>query len=139
MTRESSRFDLADLVAGFAEDVFEYDDAQVDADLVDAGENPEDVARRMRSAIGRALLQDARTQINTENRTQAHREGEGAVLAFAPGVARAKLAEIVGRDPAAHPELTMAARKGAFLSDKDAESQLEDLIELGVVSREDLE
>lgn len=126
---------IHELASALAEDVFEMDIGAVDAELLAAGYQPEDATGKVRAVIARAIFGKARAQLA---KAPAHVPESGTLLRFGPGEARAKLDAIVNRDPAAFPELTMAARKGQSISDADAASQLEDFLELGIIGPDDL-
>lgn len=126
---------IHELASALAEDVFEMDIGAVDAELLAAGYQPEDATSKVRAVIARAIFGKARAQLA---KAPVHVPESRTLLRFGPGEARAKLNAIVNRDPAAFPELTMAARKGQSISDADAASQLEDFLELGIIGPDDL-
>lgn len=91
----------------------------------------------------RALFQLAKTKMAkgrleaAKKGLTAHRSKEmGKVLPFEMTKARQLVARFAANDSELQGRLTMAARKGEELSDQDIQGIIEDMIELGILSKD---
>lgn len=136
MTREKMDDSFFELMSELADDVFLYSEEEVNAQLRELGMSPDDVVKSTKALFGKAMLRHASAKV-ISNKEIASISASNVFL-FPPGAAKAKLEELISRDPSAFPELTLAARKGSSISEEDARSQLEDLIAVGAIKLEDL-
>lgn len=140
MNKDTMSDKLFDLMSTLADDIFMMSEDEVDAELHERGFDPEEVVKSTKMLLAKSLLRYSSAHLISEKKmAEMTRSATATIIEFAPGAAKAKLEEIVNRDPAAFPELTMAARKGTSISDADARSQLEDLVAVGAIKIEDLQ
>jgi hypothetical protein len=138
MNKDTMDDNFFEAMSRLADDIFLFTEDEIDAELRDLGFDPDDVATNMKTLLGKAMLRHSSAHVISERKIAAP-SVTATIIDFAPGAAKAKLEEIVNRDPEAFPELTMAARKGTSISDADARSQLEDLVSVGAIKIEDLQ
>jgi hypothetical protein len=86
---------------------------------------------RARAACARKALETARTEL------AAWRSDSGRKPGLSRDTARARFERLRSGDPDLASRMTMAARKGEGLSDRDFEGVLDDLSELDRLERED--
>lgn len=139
MNRDTMDDKLFDLMSTLADDIFLMSEEEVDAELRELGYDPDEVVKSTKILLGKSILRYSARLVSEKKIADTTLSATATILEFAPGAAKAKLEELVNRDPEAFPELTMAARKGTSISDADARSQLEDLVSVGAIKIEDLQ
>lgn len=140
MNKDKMDDSLFEAMSRLADDIFLFDEDEIDSELRELGFTPDEVAKNMKTLLGKTMLRHSSARVVSDREMSGivSLSVTSTIVAFAPGAAKAKLEEIVGRNPDAFPELTMAARKGSSISDADARSQLEDLVAVGAIKIEDL-
>ncbi|WP_198404987.1 hypothetical protein [Cereibacter sphaeroides] len=121
----------------FVEDLMSLSDEEILAEAREDGRDPEAFASRMRARFEQVRIASRKTRMAAAKAgVSAARRQETphppAVIDMAS--ARARLRQAIDRNPAG---LTMAARNESELSDADVLSQLQDLMELGVIDPQD--
>lgn len=137
MNKDKMDDNFFDTMALIADDVFLLSEEEVDAELRELGIDPDVVAKTSKILVGKSIMKSTSARLKSQNEMHVVSDASN-VIEFSPSGAKAKLAEIISRDPNAFPELTMAARKGTSISDADAQSQIEDLLAVGAITIDDL-
>lgn len=139
MNKDTMNDKLFDIMSTLADDVLLMSEEEVDAELLEIGLDPDEVVTSTKTLLGKSILRYSSARLISEKKmADVALPATATIIEFAPGAAKAKLEELVNRNPEAFPELTMAARKGSSISDADARSQLEDLVSVGAIKIEDL-
>lgn len=120
------------LADALADDILNVPDedilAEADEDYGDSAK----LAAETRALFERAKLEAGKARLAAAKKAvTAARRQEGAVVSIDPAEGRRRYNEIVARDSTLSAKLTMAARKGEGESERDIESAIEDLAELG--------
>ncbi|GIK48871.1 MAG: hypothetical protein KJZ75_15395 [Hyphomonadaceae bacterium] len=134
---DKERIALSRLANALTDDILSASDDDILADLRETGEDPAKNADDMRALFEKTVL------IANKKRLSAAKAGAAAVreVFAAPvspavdiGVARARLRQII-EAPGRTQKVTLAARKESEMSDSDVLGMLDDLVELGILSR----
>ncbi|MDA8052354.1 MAG: hypothetical protein M0002_20520 [Rhodospirillales bacterium] len=130
MTNKKSHRDALDrLTAALVENILSTSDEEIIGEAQDDHEVPADAAAGVRALSEKAAMLAAKNRLAAARLAVANdrrRPAGGSPLD--PAEARRRLERILSQDP----NLTLAARKGQGLSDKDVLGMLEDLEELGI-------
>ena len=134
---DKERVALSRLANALTDDILSASDDDILADLRDAGEDPAKNADDMRALFEKTVL------LANKKRLSVAKAGAASVReVFAPPVssavdimdARARLRRII-EAPSGAQKVTLAARKESEMSDSDVLGMLDDLVELGILSR----
>lgn len=132
---QEALFRLADILVA---DVLEMSDEEIVAEAKEDGADAAQEARatqalfeRTVAAQGKATLAAAKAAARSASRSEA------TVADIDREKARRKYDAILAGDRSLAEKMTLAARKGEGTSERDIESALEDLIELGALDDED--
>lgn len=134
---DKERIALSRLANALTDDILNASDEDILAELQDAGGDPAKNADDMRALFEKTVL------LANKKRLSAAKAGAASVReVFAPpvssavdiGAARARLRKIIETPGGAH-KVTLAARKESEMSDSDVIGMLDDLVELGILSR----
>lgn len=134
---DKERIALSRLANALTDDILSASDDDILADLRETGEDPAKNADDMRALFEKTVL------IANKKRLSAAKAGAASVreVFAAPvspavdiGAARARLRQII-EAPGGTQKVTLAARKESEMSDSDVLGMLDDLVELGVISR----
>ena len=108
------------------------------AEAEEDGIDPARLAGELRKVFERTVTEAGKAKLATARREAANAERSGArVLRIDHTDARHRYDAMIAQDPKLTAELTLAARKGEGQSDRDIDSAIEDLAELGAFGEED--
>ncbi len=140
---QDARRQLRRLTERMADDIFAMTDDELLAELREAGENVDDLARRGDEAIARGMAESGRRKLAAARegyKAASSRERDGSVCASnvitLPLAEKRKILEsFAANDAELRAKLTMAARHGddGDISEKDLNSLLEDLRDVGAI------
>lgn len=134
---DKERIALSRLANALTDDILSASDDDILAELQEAGEDPAKNADELRALFEKTVL------LANKKRLSAAKVGAASVreVFAAPGssavnirAARARLRQIIEAPSGAH-KVTLAARKESEMSDSDVLGMLDDLVELGILSR----
>lgn len=133
---DSHRQHVDRLLEALTKDLFETRDEDLYRELREAGEEPVDVARHVRSLaaaafaeVGLRRLAEARAQLDRVRSLRSQ-----APVTRLPLIEKdAILRQFAANDKPLQERLTMAARNGGSLSESEMNSVLLDLVELGAI------
>lgn len=138
--KKKEREALDRLADALADDILSASDEDI---LAEADEDHGDYAKlaaearglfeRAKQEAGKARLAAAKKAVT------AVRRQDSIVISIDPAEDRRRYNAIVARDSTLSAKLTMAARKGEGQSERDIESAIEDLAELGALKDDDEE
>jgi len=137
MTNDTSeaKLQLERLRDALVEDILNTADEEILAEATENYSDPDAVADRMRDLVNRAIL-DAGKAAMAKARSAVRedaRQSTSNVVHLPVERKRALVNKALSDDPGLSQKLTAAARKGEELSERDLDSILEDLRELGVI------
>lgn len=139
MTGNNSGSDpLASAIDMLVQDILEMSDEELLREVKERGEDPKEIAERMRALFGKAIAVQGRQRLAAaRSAVNADASRRATSMNRDPAAARRRLDSIMQRFPGTAAKLTMAARKGNGLSDNDVLSMLEDLEELGITGEDE--
>lgn len=134
MNSKYTRDALDRLTDALVEEILETSDDDLIAEIEAEGDDPKTIADYMRSLYERAFSNTAKTKlIAAKAAVEQQRKTTAPVVCMSNIDARKKFNSIVERRPNLMKKLTLAARNGEELSDRDIQGFLEDLNELGAL------
>jgi hypothetical protein len=128
------------LIGTLAEDTLETPDNEIIAEVVEDYGDPSVIADRMRAVIDKATLASGKAKMaQAKEAVQAYRKRAGAIGTHQMTLTQKRqlVERAIARDRSLEEKLTLAARKGEVLSERDIDGMLEDLRELGALDEED--
>lgn len=134
---DKERIALSRLANALTDDILSASDDDILAELREAGEDPARNADDMRGLFEKTVLLANKKRLNAAKAGAASvREVFPAPVSSAAdiGAARARLRQIIEAPCGTH-KVTLAARKESEMSDSDVLGMLDDLVELGILSR----
>ena len=134
---DKERIALSRLANALTDDILSASDDDILAELREAGEDPARNADDMRALFEKTVLLANKKRLNAAKAGAASvREVFAAPVSSAVdiGAARARLRQIIEAPGGTH-KVTLAARKESEMSDSDVLGMLDDLLELGILSR----
>ena len=128
-TKERDALDrLADALV---DDILNASDEDILAEITEEQGDPEKLAAELRALFERTVLEAGRAKLAAARQAAAEARRKGAVvLTIDPAGARRRHERMTA-------EPTLAARKGRGQSERDVDSAIEDLAELGAFDEED--
>jgi hypothetical protein len=119
------------LADGLVDDILNASDEDILAELTEEHGNPARLAAEMRALFERTALEGGKAKLAAARQAAAEARHKGiTVLSIDPAEARRRYERMT-------PKLTLAARKGEGQSERDVDSSIEDLAELGAFDEED--
>lgn len=126
---------LADVLV---DDILTSSDEEVLAEAEEDGIDAAGLAGNLREVFERTAMEAGRAKLTAARRAAANAERSGArVVSIDRADARRRYDAMIAQDPKLTEKLTLAARKGEGQSDRDIDSAIEDLAELGAFDEED--
>ena len=108
--------------------------AEAEGDGIDAGE----LAEQLRGIFERTVADIGKEKLAAARQGAANaRQSGGRVVRIDRADARRRYEAMIAEDPGLTEKLTLAARKGEGQSERDVESAIDDLTELGAFDEED--
>ena len=136
--QKKERDALNRLADALVEDILNASDEEVLAEAEEDGIDPGRLAGHLRDVFERAVADAGKQKL------AAARQGAGnarrlraRVVRIDHADARRRFEAMIAEDPKLTEKLTLAARKGEGQSDRDIDSAVEDLTELGAFDEED--
>jgi len=131
---DKKREALERLADALAEDILSASEAEILAEAAEDKCNAASAAADMRGLFERTVLEAGKGRLAAARAAAAadRRQG-GAVIPIDQIKARRRYQGLVAADPTLAAKLTMAARKGEGQSERDIDSAIEDLAELGAL------
>ena len=140
MTGDSKkeRESLDRLANALVDDILEISDEELLAEVLDDGDDPDEIAEDVRALFERTLQEEGKARLAAARKAVAESWWKGsAVVSIDPAARRRRYESMIADDPELSAKLTMAARKGEGQSERDADSAIEDLAELGAFDDEE--
>jgi hypothetical protein len=138
--KPSARDELLRIEEALVESILRASEADLRDDLAAAGQVPEKCIAQFEAVVGRAKSAAAKHRLDqAKAQVAAWRSGKANVVGFDREAARKRFESIRARDPELASRMTMAARKGEGISDRDMEGFLKDLARLERLESEDEE
>ena len=136
--QRNQRNALARLADALVDDILNASDEEVLAEAEEDGIDPAKFAGHLREVFERAATEACKAKLATARRgaTNARRTG-ARIVRIDPADARRRYDAMIAQDPELTKKLTLAARKGEGQSERDIDSTIEDLAELGAFDEED--
>lgn len=129
---------LDQLADALVDDILETPDEDILAEVIEDGGDPQKVSEEMCALFERTVQELSRANLEAAKKAAADaRKAAGVVVPIDPAEARRLYDAMIANDPELSAKLTMAARKGEDQSDRDIESTIEDLAELGAFDADD--
>ncbi len=131
---KKERAALDHLANALVDDILNTPDEDILAEVVEDNGAPEKIAEKMRALFERTIQEEGKAKLAAAKKAVAEgrRRGE-AVVNIDPAEGRRRYEAMISNDPDLSKKLTMAARKGEGQSERDIESAIEDLAELGAL------
>ena len=122
------------LTDALVEDLLNTTDEDLLAEVSDDGDDPEKIAEHLLALYDRTYSSDAKQKLIAAQKA-VREEGQRHVARSSVSTldARRQLKAAIEQNPNLEENLTLAARNGDELSDRDIEGILEDLRDLGVL------
>jgi hypothetical protein len=139
MTRSGrkEREALDRLADAFVEDVLCTTDDDILAELHEDFGDPIQLANKMRGLFERVYAEANKVKLFAAKQAVEASKRTGKIASVDLAEAKRRYHLAIARDPDLSASLTLAARKGHKQSEKDMETEIEDLLELGALGRED--
>ena len=137
--QKKDRDALARLTKALVEDIFETPDAEILAEAAADGVDPDALANDARALFERTLAEQGKAKLAAAKSAAVAARQQGVVVKLDPAEAKRRYEAKIAQDKELSDKLTMAARKGKGQSERDIESAIEDLAELGAFDEEDSE
>ena len=126
------------LADALVDDILTSSDEEVLAEAEEDGIDAAGLAGNLREVFERTAMEAGRAKLVAARRAAADAGRSGArVVSIDRGDARRRYEAMIAQDPKLTEKLTLAARKGEGQSDRDIDSAIEDLAELGAFDEED--
>ena len=126
------------LADALVDDILNASDEEVLAEAEEEGIDPAKFAGHLRQVFERAATEAGKSKLAEARRGAAKARRTGArVVRIDPADARRRYGAMIAQDPELNEKLTLAARKGEGQSERDIDSAIEDLTELGAFDEED--
>ena len=128
---KKARVALDRLADALVDDILNASDEDILAEITEEHGDPARLAAEMRALFERKVLEAGKAKLAAAKQAAAEARRKGAtVLSIDPAEARRRYERITA-------PLTLAARKGEGQSERDVDSAIEDLAELGTFEDED--
>ena len=126
------------LADALVEDILDASDEEVLAEAGEDGIDPGRLTGHLRDVFERAAADAGKQKLAAAKQDAANaRRSRARVVRIDHADARRRFEAMIAEDPKLTEKLTLAARKGEGQSDRDIESAIEDLAELGAFDEED--
>ncbi len=136
--QKKERNALDRLADGLADDILNASDEEILAEAKEDGIDPAEIADHLREIFERAVTEAGKAKLAAARRGVAEARGSRArVIRIDRADARDSYDAMIAQDPKLTKKLTLAARKGEGQSERDIDSAVEDLAELGAFDEED--
>lgn len=138
--KPTSREELEHIEDALVRSILEASAQELREDLLDGNDNPEKLVAEIDAVIARAKADAAKKRLEQAKlEFAAWRAKSEGKLSTAPSqeVARKRFERVRAGDPEFTAKMTMAARKGEGLSERDFEGLVEDFADLERLERED--
>jgi hypothetical protein len=130
---------LTHLADELAEDILGMSDEELEQELNEDGVEIESNADELKSVYEMAVIQRGKSRmVAAKEELAANRASDVRVFNIDPRAALNKLEVLFESDPETFQKITLAARQGEGVSSDDVVGIVEDLEELGLVTREEL-
>ena len=136
--QKKERNALDRLADALVDDILNASDEEVLAEAEEDGIDPAKLAGHLREVFERAATEVGKAKLAAARRGAANVRRSGArVVRIDPADARLRYDAMIAQDPKLTEKLTLAARKDEGQSERDIDSAIEDLAELGAFDVED--
>ena len=136
--QKKERNALDRLADALVDDILNASDEEVLAEAEEDGIDPAKLAGHLREVFERAATEVGKAKLAAARRGAANVRRSGArVVRIDPADARRRYDAMIAQDPKLTEKLTLAARKDEGQSERDIDSAIEDLAELGAFDVED--
>ena len=126
------------LADALVDDVLDSSDEEVLAEAEEDGIDAAGLADHLRGVFERTVSEAGKAKLAAASRAAADAERSSArIVRIDRADARRRYDAMIAEDPKLTERLTLAARKGEGHSERDIESAIEDLAELGAFDEED--
>lgn len=126
------------LTDALVDDILGASDAEILAEAAELGSDPAQIANDIRTRFETAVLHAGKARMLAARKAVTmDRQRGGAVIPLKGAEARRRYDELVASDATLASKLTLAARKGEGQSERDIESTIEDLAELGALDEDE--
>ncbi len=130
--KQNEHADLTALTDMFVEDILAATNEEILSELGDTPERQQARISDSRAFLDSVVEQSGKSKLaSAKEAVEADRQRPQKVISLSPAELRARFAEFVARDPELAEKMTLAARSGEELSDRDILGILQDLEELG--------
>ena len=120
------------LTDALVDDILGASDAEILAEAAELGDDPTQIASDMRTRLETAILHAGKARMLAARKALvSDRQRVGTVTPSNAAEARRRYDKLVASDASLASKLTLAARKGEGQSQRDIESMIEDMAELG--------
>ena len=129
---------LSRLADALVDDVLKSSDEEVLAEAEEDGIDASGLADHLRGVFERTVTEAGKAKLAAASRAAADAERSSAsVVRLDRADTRRRYDAMIAQDSKLTEKLTLAARKGEGQSDRDIESAIEDMAELGAFDEED--
>ena len=136
--KKKERDALNRLADALVEDILNASDEEVLAEAEEDGIDPGRLAGHLRDVFERAVADAGKQKLAAARQGAGNaRRSRAPVVRIDHADARRRFEAMIAEDPKLTEKLTLAARKGEGQSDRDIDSAIEDLAELGAFDEED--
>ena len=136
--QKKERNALDRLADALVDDILNASDEDVLAEAEEDGIDPAKLAGHLREIFERAATKAGKAKLAAARRGAANvRRLDARVVRIDPADARRRYDAMIAQDPKLTEKLTLAARKNEGQSERDIDSAIEDLAELGAFDEED--
>ena len=133
-----ARAALDRLANALVDDILNDSDEVILAEAKEEGVDPARLADEVRQLFERTTAEAGKARLAAAKRAAADaRQSDARVASLDSADARRRYDAMIDQDRRLTEKLTLAARKGEGLSERDIESAIEDLAELGAFDEED--
>ena len=126
------------LADDLVDDILNASDEEILQEADEDGIDPAKLAPDMRALLDHTAMEASKAKLAAAKEAAAEAQQSGStVISIDPSEARRRYGAIVDRDRNLAEKLTLAARKGEGQSERDIDSAIEDLAELGAFGEEE--
>ncbi|TVM30543.1 hypothetical protein [Oceanidesulfovibrio marinus] len=122
--------EISTILEILVEDILEASDDEIRQEIIEDGNEPSEIANRMRKVYFKCRYEHEQQSIRDEQRTDTIPE------AIDFNYARNRILKAFDSDPELRKQFTLAARAGEDIPDEDIMGYFEQMLELGIIKDE---
>lgn len=131
--KQKNKFEALDRLSNaFVDDILNISDEDILNEIIDEGSEADKVADEMRALFERTIHEEGKALLAAaRHEAIAAKQKGGDIVEMDITERRRRYDTLIAKDLSLSSKLTMAARNGVGQSDRDIQSAIEDLAELG--------